>query len=86
MSQIKFKKLVWESYRMGWWICKTPLFTFHVIEVDYNEFTMCVDSLFNTRIHQDETFTTQSGAKQGAQSWLEQQLTQFIETSENPAQ
>jgi len=86
MSQIQFKKLVWEPYRMGWWTCKTPLFTFHVIEVDDNEFMLCIDSLFNTRIHQDESFTTREGAKQGGQEWLEQQLSQFIETSENAAQ
>lgn len=84
--KIQFKKLVWEPYRMGWWTAKTPLFTFHVIEVDDNEFTLCVDSLFATRIHQDETFTTEKGAKNGAQEWIEAQLNQFIETSETPAQ
>ena len=84
--KIQFKKLVWEPYRMGWWLCKTPLFTFNVMEVDDNEFTMYVDSKFNTCIYKDETYTTEKGAKAGAQDWLEAQLTQFIETSETPAQ
>lgn len=86
-AKIQFKKLVWESYRMGWWICKTPLFTFHVMEVDDNEFTLTVDMMqFGTCIYKDETYTTEKGAKVGAQEWLEITLTQFIKTSENPAQ
>ena len=71
---------------MGWWICKMPLFTLGVMEVGDNEFTFYVEVQFNICIHKDETFTTEKGAKNGAQEWLEQQLAQFIETSENAAQ
>lgn len=85
--KIQFKKLVWETNRMSWWLCKTPLFTFHVIEVDDNEFTLAIDMMqFGTCIYKSETYTTEKGAKAGAQEWIEAQLIQFIETSENPAQ
>ncbi len=64
---------------MGWWLCKTPLFTFNVMEVDDNEFTMYIDSKFNTCIHKDETYTTEKGAKVGAQEWLEEKLNEYVD-------
>lgn len=84
--KIQFKKLVWTTNRLGWWVSKTPLFTFHILEIDDDEFIYQVKAICESCIYQDQTFPTEQSAKAGAQEWLEEQLTQFIETPETPAQ
>ena len=85
--KIQFKKLVWNRRDEQSLHSINNLFRFILIDVgDLCDQRFFVDiytvSGFDNRIWGD----TDAECKQAAQKWFEEQLTQFIETSENPAQ
>jgi hypothetical protein len=85
MSHIQFKKLVWEeTCKKGWWECQTP---FAMMNIFFHEEDLGT-YYFVLRIGMDQKFRFGSieSCKEKAREWFEEQLTQFIETSENPAQ
>lgn len=84
-TKIQFKKLVWEeTCKKGWWECQTPFSMMNIFFYEEDLGTY----YFVLRIGNDQRFKLGSiqACKEKAQEWFEEQLTQFIETSENPAQ
>jgi hypothetical protein len=86
--KIQFKKLVWEQHGLSLlrWKCANVVANFSIETHSANKkYLLYIDAKSAGVFTRDE-FKTVDAAKQHAQKWLEDQLTQFIETSENPAQ
>jgi len=81
--KIQFKKLVWNTSPIS--ARSTNLFDFVVFwDSSGDYFILEITSISGLKIRM--TALDMTDAKQQAQSWFEEHLLQFIETSENPAQ
>lgn len=83
MSHIQFKKLVWVM-QAGQYECYTTPFRFIIYSLNEGLFLLEMHS--HKGLEQRVFCQTLNQAKDNAQSFLEKQLTQFIETSETVAQ
>lgn len=86
--KIQFKKLVWEQHGFSLlrWKCINVVADFSIETHTTNKkYTLYINAK-SAGIYTRDEFKSVEKAKEHAQSWLEAQLTQFIETSENPAQ
>ena len=85
--KIQFKKLVWVKQKNGVFQSTNSISRFTLIDVGKRW-----DVRFFVEIYSIDGFIqriwgeTIDECKQAAQKWFEEQLTQFIETSENPVQ
>jgi hypothetical protein len=83
---IKFKKLVWEQVDSGL-IARTSIAEFLLyFEKPTSERGFWVLTIQAIGVKEKYWLNTAWECQARAQSWLEHQLTQFIETSENAAQ
>ena len=87
IMKIQFKKLVWVKQKNGVFQSANPLCRFTLIDVGERwEVRFFVEIYSIDGFLQRIWGETIDECKQAAQRWFNEQLAQFIETSENPAQ
>ena len=89
IMKIQFKKLVWANKRKSKFTCENTLCSFSITRENtglYDWYLEIRTTDPDGEIFYHDYHWSVENAKEDAQRWFEEQLTQFIETSENPAQ